>query len=374
MTHWLAREGWTRHLLASSVVVTLALAPTASASGASAPLDRGGDSSRTGVEGAWDIYGGSCVATTCQVVGLALSATNGYAAASTDGGRHWTVERVPAAVVRLQDVSCGSPLDCVAVGAAASTAGLALVTTDGGRTWLLHMLPGHPQGVTSISCPTVSVCVGLAPHFHSGGVALVTQDGGATWTAHRLAPAVAQVGGLSCPTVNVCEGTAMPTSGNRTFALRTVNGGTTWSVRPLYPQAENYFANPFCPTASTCYAIGRTGTANNVMLKTVNGGASWRASPIALELEWAITCTSAASCVAIGATRTKVVALRTRNGGASWASAPIPGGLQQVWKVSCGTASTCVGVGDISTAPHSLAGVTIRTGNGSASWSVHSSL
>ena len=131
MTHWLAREGWTRHLLASSVVVTLAFAATASASGASAPLDRGGDSSRTGVEGAWDIYGGSCVATTCQVVGLALSATNGYAAASTDGGRHWTVERVPAAVVRLQDVSCGSPLDCVAVGAAASTAGLALVTTAG---------------------------------------------------------------------------------------------------------------------------------------------------------------------------------------------------------------------------------------------------
>jgi hypothetical protein len=147
-----------------------------------------------------------------------------------------------------------------------------------------------------------------------------------------------------------------------------VNGGTTWTVKPLFPLL-GYAQSLSCPTVSVCYALGQTSIHDHFVMKTVNGGASWSRHPSGFVIDWTISCTSATSCVALGSSSTRELAIRTSNGGRSWASATIPGGFQDVWKLSCGTPLACLGVGDVSTAPHSLEGATIRTANGGVSWS-----
>lgn len=350
------------------VVATMSLGSTTGSASRTIPMGR--EVVLGAGVGVWDLYGVSCVAAACQVVGM-TTLDDGYAAGSSDGGQHWTVEHVPSAVKRLEDVSCASALHCVAVGQSASSAGLALVTTNGGRSWLLHMLPGQPRYVTSISCPSTRVCFALANHAPTGGVVLSTQNGGAVWSHHALPPLVANVGELSCPTATVCEGLAAP-SGNGALVLRTPNGGTAWSVRRLFTQPGSSAVSLSCPAALTCYALGGPSSPGHSVMKTINGARSWSTHSLGFRLGWTITCGSSTSCVAVGVGSSRVIAERSSNGGLSWSpSSPIPGGLSAAWKLSCSTVSRCVGVGDTSTGPHSLEGVAIRTVNGGVSWSAH---
>jgi len=95
------------------VVATMSLGSTTGSASRTIPMGR--EVVLGAGVGVWDLYGVSCVAAACQVVGM-TTLDDGYAAGSSDGGQHWTVEHVPSAVKRLEDVSCASTLHCVAVG------------------------------------------------------------------------------------------------------------------------------------------------------------------------------------------------------------------------------------------------------------------
>jgi photosystem II stability/assembly factor-like uncharacterized protein len=81
---------------------------------------------------------------------------------TTDGGSTWTLESVPSGVSNVARVSCGSTLDCVAVGEVADfyTPGF-LTSTDGGVDWTVDAAPSDLTLLTAIDCPFELQCTAL---------------------------------------------------------------------------------------------------------------------------------------------------------------------------------------------------------------------
>ena len=61
--------------------------------------------------------------------------------ATTNGGRTWTTQSVPAGVADLRSVSCPTVSICEAVGESPNDTAVALDTTDGGATWSVQVVP-----------------------------------------------------------------------------------------------------------------------------------------------------------------------------------------------------------------------------------------
>ena len=99
-----------------------------------------------------------------------------------------------------------------------------------------------------------------------------------------------------------------------------------------------------CPSESTCYSVGATGTAPAVLARTTDDGAKWNVVAVR-GVDWlqAIACVSAKRCVVTGGNtsgKTPGVVLLTTNGGSTLVQAhparrdgpglhdQLPGGLQ----------------------------------------------
>jgi hypothetical protein len=55
--------------------------------------------------------------------------------------------------------------------------------------------------------------------------------------------------------------------------VATLNGGDTWKVKKV-PQGPDELAGITCPSATTCYAVGLTGTVDGSIVVTTNSGAT----------------------------------------------------------------------------------------------------
>ena len=122
---------------------------------------------------------------------------------STDGGQTWSSDTLPGfgQSNELNDVTCVSATDCVAVGglgvlvgpgpgqsSGITTQAAVLTTHDGGATWIARLVPPSVQGLSAISCPTATSCIAVGYHSSQhftvrSAAVLVTHDSGATWTA-----------------------------------------------------------------------------------------------------------------------------------------------------------------------------------------------
>jgi photosystem II stability/assembly factor-like uncharacterized protein len=107
----------------------------------------------------------------------------GVAATTTDSGATWTARRIRNGFGDLSGVACPEEQICEAVGTGITSA--AVGTTDGGRTWIPQDVPASafPE---AIACPEAGTCEAAGTN-DNGHVSLYrTVDGGATWIRQHI--------------------------------------------------------------------------------------------------------------------------------------------------------------------------------------------
>lgn len=267
-------------------------------------------------------------------------------------------------------------------------------------------------GLSSVACPSVSACVAVGGYVDTTG----TQQGlllsGSESQPGEWAPVEAPLPGnadpgfgasvssVACgsPTLCVAIGSYTATSGDG--GLLEMWSGTSWTpVQAPVPanaddqSAPTNLAAVTCPSASQCIVVGSyyvntTGPAILApMVLTLGAGDSWTATEVSLPggaapygdntgLD-AVTCTSAASCVAVGTYYDG--ALLATGAGTSWTTQTIqlPSNAQTqnseaplLRSVACSSATLCVAGGsyEIASNDSSMYEGLLVSGSGS-SWS-----
>jgi hypothetical protein len=265
-------------------------------------------------------------------------------AATTDGAHSWTIDPLPAGDSQIFQLSCPTTTTCFALAAANAimkvpvvdryySPSRLLVTTDGGAHFTADSLPGY--AMQDVSCPTSTDCVaiGVRSRLNLGidyvavpGAAEVTDDGGATWSLSTLPQGLGDFPELSCVDAIHCY-----TLGDAVWPghqyndindiMASADGGHTWAVRPLpgsvpIPNLDGLA----CASDSTCYATGTENVPQGMnadtpmVLITHDSGVTWSrvtfATPSTSVQQGAnaesfitigdIQCPGLGSCVALG--------------------------------------------------------------------------
>lgn len=175
------------------------------------------------------------------------------------------------------------------------------------------------------------------------------------WTANadaalwhnQLSGTTSELYNVSCPTVSTCYAV-----GNSGTIIVTTNEGSSWTGQSSGTSSGLYAIS--CPDASTCYAAGK----NGALIATTNGGTSWE------DRSWGtsswihgISCPSTSVCFAVGGSS---AIMATTNGGSNWTSQS-SGTSQYFMDISCPTTLVCYAV--------SASGGIVATNNGGSNWS-----
>jgi hypothetical protein len=344
---------------------------------AEATLDPGGsDAALSGI---------SCVAAeACTAVGSFTGAAGFervFAERSERGG--WQREAIasPAGATHaeLVGVACSAPAACVAVGSYRSSAGeqRTLAERWDGVRW--RPLPtADPAGGTdskllAVSCVAPDACVAVGSMVDAARtqVPLVERYDGTSWrvepTQDFNAAFASSLQSVSCTSANACTavGSVVPLDGSEQ-ALAERWDGTSWT-RQSVPFPEGFVATPLhgvsCPATGACAAVGDWPAVASSE-QTVPA-ARWDASGWQIQSApapagsvrsglVAVSCTSAADCVAVGDTNPVPqphpgLPLIERWDGAHWRidASPAPAGTDNspLAAVSCGTRRSCEAVG-----------------------------
>lgn len=265
---------------------------------------------------------------------------------TTDGGRQWRTQNLPAALglVGLGGISCPSVSTCL-LAAYGAHRPFIVATTDHGQHWKAGTLPGGLESLAGpISCAGPSHCTALSILDEGNGTgALATDNGGRTWTTQKL-----ELGGsaflsdISCPTAMTCV-TATDSPNPAFFGSIGVtgDGGKVWTTTTAIP-IDSY--GVACADAGRCWVVGANlAFTDGLVEATVNGGKNWTAEtlPAATPVLESISCANASDCTAVG----HDVAVTTTDGGANWSSAALPSGIMDLEGVSCPAPSACQAVG-----------------------------
>ena len=336
------------------------------------------------------LYGVSCPSSTyCVAVGInenaEASVKGGGALIQTWNGRTWTsvAPKAPkgALAAELLGVSCATAKSCVAVGLYLNGRGVGvpLAETWNGRAWTPGT-PARPSGsaggqLDNVSCRTANSCVAVGSYSTSAGSAALAESwNGGTWTMARPPEPKGRVAGelikVSCPSTTYCV--AVGTSGTSTadFALAEAWNGKTWSRMPVQPPVSGKYGTELtgvsCTSAASCVAVG-TGSAAGGGLSSfaeVWNGRAWAAG----KMSWpkgtrrpylvAVSCRSAKSCVAVGFADADFDAgghtgraAATSWNGRTWTAATVPapgkGKASLFNAVSCPATADCVAVGQL---------------------------
>jgi hypothetical protein len=164
----------------------------------------------------------------------------GAIALSPDGGQTWTSATVPAGIGVLQDATCLTVSDCLAVGTTSTTVsdvvpgqGQVLRSADGGHTWTAAAAPAVDD-VYGIACPTAAVCAMVGtkwagnPAVATGAVAQ-SRDGGSTFLASPSAYVPLTLAALDCPDRKRCLAAGGATLARITLVTPEPHGGGTHS-------------------------------------------------------------------------------------------------------------------------------------------------
>jgi photosystem II stability/assembly factor-like uncharacterized protein len=248
---------------------------------------------------------------------LTVTSSRGYAAGAfgtvlrtDDGGATWTGLRT-GVTADLTDLTLITP-DSLVVGGGC----VLRRSDDGGRTFQrLPFTPtdercSSPLATTAFPSPAVGYVV------TADGTVLRTDDGGKTFGRRTAVPETRAVGGPAEPTALVFtsenDGIATTSSGK---LLSTSDGANSWVVRGSVPARMNNLA---VVGPGTIYAVGD----GSSLLASVDGGQTWTTRPLAgapagLSLT-GISCTGIDVCVISTGPGDRL--LRTTDGGATASS------------------------------------------------------
>lgn len=308
----------------------------------------------------------SCLATgECLVVGNREDTTGAsfywYSWRAADGtwGTVTNLPTPPGGTTRINDVSCSSTLNCVAVFTNASPSGAYVLRWDG-VSWTTTALPQpltNPAGVNAVSCPSDTNCIAAGTTLpvgkSLGGAPVIWTFDGTNWTAatpNRFS-FVEAITGVSCAAVGECQisgGATRPSPAEHYALVITVSGGVaTTNFRPVTPAT---LAGISCPATNECYAVGRNIAADTVDAATGMPDGAWALSGKPKDALTAVSCPAAGTCAAVGAARVTL-----RNPTTGWQAAqnvyPLSRTTGTLAHVSCVSATNCLAVGSTSTRP-----------------------
>ncbi len=322
----------------------------------------------------------------CLSVSTCLAATAGPAGNSgvvlrtTNGGGRW--HPVKTTTFGLVWASCASSRACAVLGG-----GHLLSTVNGGDKWVTHAMPAHSSAVDEVACPSATTCLAAGA---TTNVVWRSSDRGASWKSAALThtPGVQR---LSCGTTKMCEAvSAVGLVSTGPTLWRTANAGKTWT-RQRVPNVSSGFAKAYAPSVALdtvvcrsvrdCLIAGHAQARRisfyvfGFVARTVNGGKSWTQRPLPATLGQlaAISCASTSHCEAVGANPTGAF-VGTAKSGSSWVlqqeTVPEVGGTYAA--VACASTKLCIAVGSIDTGPTSGVGAIARTTDGGAKWKTKS--
>ena len=177
----------------------------------------------------------------CLIAGYVATGTGhgaGAIALSPDAGQTWTLGTVPGGIGLLQDATCLSASECLAVGSTSTTVsdvvpalGQLLRSSDAGHTWAVA--PAPPVAGYGVACPSARVCaiVGATwtgnPAVGRGAVAQ-SRGAGVTFKESTSAYVPFPLTAVDCPTAARCVAV----------------GGATLARITLLPPATRHGAPP----------------------------------------------------------------------------------------------------------------------------------
>ena len=340
----------------------------------------------------------SCVsATFCEAVGDFRHQESGNASdemAQVWDGVKWSMQEVrdpPAG--RLAGVSCVSTTWCIAVGATSDSSalpGYTVVERWDGSSWTRQTSPSPgPAGSTptaelvAVSCASTAACIAVGDYVDNAQNVrvLIERYDGSTWTLSGadLPQTDRDLTGVSCVSATLCIAVGASTTGNGNLSLMW--DGSTWAAVPMPSQgASDIIRGVSCATATWCFAVGDYVTVDRLTAQTWTlswDGSVWSIVPSpgvdkADNALGGVSCTSATSCVATGATSDPFIhssaTLVEQWNGSSWSITPSqnPGAHTNVLQaVSCAASGLCPGVGYFDD-PSTGAGTLVESSSGSA--------
>ncbi len=315
---------------------------------------------------------GSTTGTGGSTAALALSTSN--------GGQTWRPENPPANAPLL-DVSCPTTTQCTAVGGnpigGIFGPGPATIvsTSNGGSSWTSGTIPNNLLSILGVSCASVNFCVsvgaGFPPNAKSGyslssivGVILVSTDGGTSWKEPASYPGDV-LSSVSCPTVSTCYASGSSILGSEGFnglpgmVVKTINGGSTWSVLQPAGKDTPELNGIACSSATQCVVSGGSllngleggsGVSGGLGFTTTNGGASWNKSafPSGSQPVMRISCANTQDCWAASGelfSPSSGGILASTDGGVQWTEQALPVQPMSMFGVSCPSTTGCYAAG-----------------------------
>ncbi|MDA8183322.1 MAG: Ig-like domain-containing protein [Actinomycetota bacterium] len=284
----------------------------------------------------------------------------------------------------LNGITCASASSCIAVGYATtgtSSADQTLAEAFDGTSWSIVPSPNTSSSeanvLASVSCmptsgSTMCIAVGYAASGKSGADQTLTEAfDGTSWsivpspnTSSSEANVLASV---SCPSATSCTavGSAVNASTGAEQTLVETFDGTSWSIVPSADTTStqsNLLEGVSCTSSASCMAVGYQATgdasANQTLAEQWNGTA-WKVvtttdtAPFEPNQLLGVDCASSSACIAVG-TATPPLGTATQSlveswNGTAWTtvtsadtSSSQANALQGV---SCASASSCVATG-----------------------------
>ena len=292
----------------------------------------------------------------------------------TFDGTTWTATTGNGGTGTLADVSCQGNLVCYATG----KQGVTLLTTTGGTMWTQQAGGGTTQQVNAVSCPATSTCYAVG----NAGTILKTANGGQSWIS-QTSGLTTNLNGVSCFSGSGCiaVGTATATTlaaaaaagdtnikvasvtglqGGQTIAIDTGASKETGTIGAVGTAGAGGTGVTLNAPLTLAHASGVAVAGSSVALRTTDGS-TWNAAtnPGFGSLN-AVSCASATSCTAVGASG---LIDASADGGATWSS-QASGSAATLSAVACPGSTTCFATGSAT----SGTALMLRTIDG-ATWS-----
>jgi hypothetical protein len=346
--------------------------------------------------------------------GLAAAGIAGpaWAEPMTGAASAWAGRASDAATQRsanFNDVSCAGQAFCAAVGNVFTHPGTAgaqaqLAEIWNGTAWTVTPTPYQPNGSASqwlqaVSCTSPGFCAAVGNYADAGSGlrhGLVETWNGTAWTGQAMpdppGALTSTLHDVSCTAPDSCVAvgsSALPNEYGQEIS-RSVAwhwNGTQWAVVKVsglgLKDVNSSFEQISCSSAASCTAIGQFPLGDDLQTQVAAryNGTSWTVQalpgkPGSLKNPFVqeVTCTSAASCIAAGAGTAG--ALVERWNGTTWSVQRVPQPAHKasagLFDASCTSPVACTAVGGYTTAANTNPQALIERWNGTT-WSIQAS-
>ena len=248
-----------------------------------------------------------------------------FALAEAWNGAAWTPAQPPAPggpYTALDGVSCASAAHCVAVGLyqMPSQASGPLAETWNGQQWTRTSPAASTGGfgvssLNAVSCTSTARCVAVGTPLATRSVVVIERWNGAAWLPEQGAAVpgdlAAVLTGVSCHSARSCVAVGFGTNATGQASISEIWNGMSWRYAAVPLQGTgtggSLLSGVSCAAARRCAAVGYTASPDTQQAVALTwNGRAWAVTAVPVAGSGnasqfsAVTCRSAARCVAAG--------------------------------------------------------------------------